>query len=499
MLATQGWRIIQNESSLLARIFKARYFPNKDFLQASVGYNPSYTWRSIVAGRDLLMKGTIWRVGNFSRIRIWDEPWLPGEKDFHLVEQWKEESPDLVVRDLLLEDGCTWDRDFILTSFSEENAKRILSIPISGRSNRDVLSWAFSKNGLYSVKSGYELALNTKENHEASSSSREKEKELWRWIWSIDLPEKIRIFLWKCAKRILPVKANIATRGVMVERCCERCEREDETVEHALRDCPWSNFFWRASPLRFEDHLLTKHVHIADWLLEIAKLKCEESKKLFGALIWGMWISRNQLVFNRKKITVTLSFSGAMKLIWERQKVESNLSPHTRVTVAEKWEPPAQGVVKINSDASIRVSSGTGIGTVARGENGGVLKASAKLMLDVYGVEEAEALGVHHGLLFAQEWGFRRIIIETDSSNVFYRLRNPREEFTYLGSIISDILKLTSEFDSVSFSLVRRTANVVAHSLANFAFSLSFPSTFVGDVPPSVEHLVLLRLRLWFD
>ena len=44
LLAKQGWRLQTMRNSLLYRLFKARYFPNSEFLQASIGSNPSYAW-----------------------------------------------------------------------------------------------------------------------------------------------------------------------------------------------------------------------------------------------------------------------------------------------------------------------------------------------------------------------------------------------------------------------------------------------------------------------
>ena len=58
-------------------MFKARYFPNCDFVHASMGRNPSYVWRSILAAQEVVEKGFRWQVGNGCRIGIWRDKWLP--------------------------------------------------------------------------------------------------------------------------------------------------------------------------------------------------------------------------------------------------------------------------------------------------------------------------------------------------------------------------------------------------------------------------------------
>lgn len=47
MLGKQGWRLLNNQTSLVSRVYKARYYPRCDFLNASIGNNPSFVWRSI--------------------------------------------------------------------------------------------------------------------------------------------------------------------------------------------------------------------------------------------------------------------------------------------------------------------------------------------------------------------------------------------------------------------------------------------------------------------
>lgn len=59
MLAKQGWRLIQNPETLVARVMRAKYFPNGTFLEAGIGRNPSYAWRSIWSLKKLLQEGLV--------------------------------------------------------------------------------------------------------------------------------------------------------------------------------------------------------------------------------------------------------------------------------------------------------------------------------------------------------------------------------------------------------------------------------------------------------
>ena len=59
LLAKQAWRILQVPSSLCARVLKALYFKDDTILSATCPASGSFTFRSILHVRDLLLEGLV--------------------------------------------------------------------------------------------------------------------------------------------------------------------------------------------------------------------------------------------------------------------------------------------------------------------------------------------------------------------------------------------------------------------------------------------------------
>jgi len=77
LLTKQVSRLIQDKYSLVARIFKTKYYPASDILSARLGSNPSYTWRSLHGVKWVIEKGSRWIVGDGSSLKAWTARWLP--------------------------------------------------------------------------------------------------------------------------------------------------------------------------------------------------------------------------------------------------------------------------------------------------------------------------------------------------------------------------------------------------------------------------------------
>ncbi|KAL5564135.1 hypothetical protein UlMin_027299 [Ulmus minor] len=86
LLAKQGWRLICSPDSLVGKVLKACYYPNCSFLDANLGSCPSFSWRSICWGRDIIKMGSRWRVGSGDSISVINDRWIPNQTAFLLLD-----------------------------------------------------------------------------------------------------------------------------------------------------------------------------------------------------------------------------------------------------------------------------------------------------------------------------------------------------------------------------------------------------------------------------
>lgn len=156
LLAKQAWRLMKFPNSLLARVYRAKYYPSGDLLSSFLTPSPSSCWRGIFESITILWKGLRWQIGDGRRVNIWTNPWIPRPFSFRPIIR---RSAALNMFHELFLPGGGWNEPLILTSFDQEDADLILSIPLGRRSSSDRLIWHFDSRGCFSVKSAYKLAF----------------------------------------------------------------------------------------------------------------------------------------------------------------------------------------------------------------------------------------------------------------------------------------------------------------------------------------------------
>ena len=116
---------MQVPSSLCGRVLKARYYDHGSILNATCPSGASYTFRSILHGRNLLLEGLIWRVGDGSTIRIHHDNWIPWKGSLRPLGQVYVPGT-MRVSDLLNDAASGWDRHKLDVMFTEGDIHDIM-------------------------------------------------------------------------------------------------------------------------------------------------------------------------------------------------------------------------------------------------------------------------------------------------------------------------------------------------------------------------------------
>lgn len=201
LLGRQAWRLMKGENTLLGKVMKAKYYRHCSFLDAPLGYSPSYSWKGVWSAKALVREGMIWRVEDGKAINIWREPWIADEDDRFIQSAVVDDGSK--VHELIHSETMEWNVDLLARLFNERDQKCILAIPLSVRRPKDMITWAFTKDGDYSVKTAYMLG----KGFELDSFHT-----AWVTLWHIETTPKVRLFLWRLCTGTLPTKALLKYR-----------------------------------------------------------------------------------------------------------------------------------------------------------------------------------------------------------------------------------------------------------------------------------------------
>lgn len=94
--------------------------------------------------------------------------------------------------------------------FCKEEAETICSLPLSLFGIENKLCWWPAKNGIFSIKSTYHLALSKEKEMGGEPSEKSKEDPNWQAIWRLKIPRSVKYFIWRAHHNILPTRMNLA-------------------------------------------------------------------------------------------------------------------------------------------------------------------------------------------------------------------------------------------------------------------------------------------------
>ncbi|KAF7833101.1 reverse transcriptase [Senna tora] len=424
------------------------YFPEDGFMNARKGHRASWAWSSILEG---LVNNKL------SGGEVADCP------------------DDVLVSELIVDKK--WNLSSIDKWLSPLKVKAIEAIPLPRGEVGDKRLWGWAKDGKYSVKTGYSLAVERFASFVdmRPSSSFSTPKVVWNGIWKLNSTPKVKSFMWRDCGGALPTREDLFSRKCSSSPLCQICSLFPETIEHCLLLCGWVRKLWSSSPfnLKVSDFFVSRFdVWFGD-LLSIEMRRSGVSLELVAFACWEVWKARYNFIFQGSRVCASSYCSLALREACEFAELA------------------------VNVDGSfLKDSFEAGVGFIARNSEGVVLAGYCGQVSATSGFM-SEALAMKLALESFSNFPGLKVCFEIDCEELFRLVfgRMLKGGDWACGHILKEILVGAGSAQNVSFSLVRRTNNQAADWLARSAVKGLVLKDWVSSPPPPLALILSLDLE----
>ncbi|CAN1816233.1 Putative ribonuclease H protein At1g65750 [Linum perenne] len=488
LLAKQTWRILHNPQLLIAKIYEAKYYPNSSLLNAGKGSNPSWGWRGILKGRDIINIGHRWQIGNRMHINTFSDHWIPSRPPSSPVMELKDSICDIPFSVAGLISNGSWDENKIRSLFKNDSVIQILSIPIPRRQVMDKIIWQYTASGEYSVQSGYEVAKEIKMSPPQLEPTDVVDARVWKDLWKLAIQPKFHLFLWRILKRSLPVKTELNYRGMEIPTFCPVCWDGEETIEHLFFDCILAIKVARLCNLPINMYKGPSFVYSCR---EIVK-EPMDVRVSFIIFWWRVWKSRKLVVFRSvqdfpEKITDQFFFQPQEQLdnFPHNKKTQVDKSINIRKTNVSL----CKGTMSVNTvwvqvDGATSQNLGGAVGFIIRSLNGLHIFSGGRCFKRITDPFTIECLAIREAIFWCLETNLKSIVLEGDAEQVKNKVAQGKVLHSSAGAIIHEIRQLINELVFIDYNTILRAQNSTAHGLAKGALAfLPFSSGLLNLRP----------------
>ncbi|XP_073019468.1 uncharacterized protein [Primulina eburnea] len=189
---------------------------------------------------------------------------------------------------------------------------------------------------------------------------------------------------------------------------------------------------------------------------------------------WATWTERLSLIHKKKEFSGGISTDWSEILLHDFQHSRLALSPllgTRQCTSSGKWVAPPKDKLRLDVDAAYNEESNCfAIGGVVRNHEGQPVLAFGKKISKPRSITYAELMAIESGLKIYQMRNLSLHQVTSDSLLAVQAVTRLEENLNYVRSITTDIRIFLDSLSNTSLSHIRRSANVVAHSIDFFLF-----------------------------
>lgn len=170
--------------------------------------------------------------------------------------------PDhLTVSGLMKPSTPVWNAEKLQACIHPHDIQIIKRIRPRLTAGPDTPTWIYTKDGQYSVKSGYHQLTKDLSSH---LSKVNRINAVTKSIWTLSAPPRIKHFWWKVIHNALPVADALIRRRIKIPAECILCGEDKETISHLFFHCRVAREIWELSPIALPPGQLSSNLSLLD-------------------------------------------------------------------------------------------------------------------------------------------------------------------------------------------------------------------------------------------
>jgi len=431
LLGKLVWDMVQSTNMLWVHLLSTKYSSSSKILQAKAASSNSPFWASIIRAKDILKSGYSWRPGSGST-SFWFSNWCHHGPLGYLVPVIDIHDIHLTVRDVITFDGR--HTQALYTTLPQAVADTVNNFqanfnPIVD----DTFIWNHNKNDVYSTKSGYSWLLSSSEAATVNTLHHS-----WTWIWKLKVPEKYKFLIWLAIHDVVPTLSLMHHRNIVVSAICGRCNDQEESFLHCIRDCKFSKPVWQQFGLSDIQFFAINCAH--EWIKGNAK---GPRAYIFLACLWWIWRHRNNMCLNNDTWSLTRLSSIIHNSAETNQQAFQTATTTANLDQWIRWNNNNFNYHILNIDGSC-------LGTQIRAGYGGLIRNNAGLFLKGFSgyiqastcILLSELTTIHMGLSLAADMGIEDLVCFSDSQLYVNLITGAVSKFHAYAVLIQDIKDL---------------------------------------------------------
>jgi hypothetical protein len=281
-----------NRGRSMAILLRRKYTGSKVLSQINWKPRDSHFWAGLMYAKKYFFRHGSFLIKDGSEIRFREDSWLgnlPLKDQYPALYSIAHNKSDTIAEVLNTSPpNVTFRQDLIGERLASWHALQEQLANVQLTDKHDEFRWNLIENRIFLVDSMYKVLLH-------SEAPIHKNK----YTWKMKIPLRIKVFAWYLRRGVILTKDNLVRRNWQGSPKCCFCHH-DETIKHLFFQCQFVCSIWLAIQVASSLSPPRSSNIFGNWLYGIDNRDRVHIRVGAIALIWSLWLCRNNMVFDAK-------------------------------------------------------------------------------------------------------------------------------------------------------------------------------------------------------